>query len=245
VQELDENNSIKANYIRGLNIDEPLMRIDSSGTIRNYLSDALGSIIALTDDTGVIKTTYTYDAFGNTTISGEGSDNPFQYTGRENDNTGLYYYRFRYYSPHLQRFISEDPSLKPVNNLQFINSVIGNVTGCFNRAFPALMKNPYNLHEYVYTNNNPINLIDPLGLFPNDPIIINPPKDEWPPPAPRNFCETKCYSILFLEYYYCNVGWSTIYLETHDAECARRWSSNCKRKAYEQYKNCMKNCFKK
>ena len=35
--------------------------------------------------------------------------NPFQYTGRENDATGLYYYRARYYSPTLRRFISEDP----------------------------------------------------------------------------------------------------------------------------------------
>ena len=42
-------------------------------------------------------------------ITGEASDNPFQYTGRENDGTGLYYYRARYYSPELQRFISRDP----------------------------------------------------------------------------------------------------------------------------------------
>lgn len=33
----------------------------------------------------------------------------FQYTSRENDGTGLYYYRARYYSPEMQRFISEDP----------------------------------------------------------------------------------------------------------------------------------------
>jgi hypothetical protein len=40
-----------------------------------------GSIIALTEETGNVKTTYSYDPFGNTTISGEASDNPFQYTG--------------------------------------------------------------------------------------------------------------------------------------------------------------------
>jgi RHS repeat-associated protein len=104
-----QNGVVTANYIRGLNIDEHLARIKSDGTIRYYQTDALGSVIALTDDTGVVKTTYTYDPFGNATISGETSDNPFQYTGRENDNTGLYYYRARYYSPELQRFISEDP----------------------------------------------------------------------------------------------------------------------------------------
>jgi RHS repeat-associated protein len=35
--------------------------------------------------------------------------NAFLYTGWENDLTGLYYYRARYYHPTLQRFISEDP----------------------------------------------------------------------------------------------------------------------------------------
>ncbi len=61
-----------------------------------------------------MKTTYAYGPFGNTSVTGEASDNPFQYTGRENDQSvlsgvegGLYYYRARYYSPELQRFISE------------------------------------------------------------------------------------------------------------------------------------------
>ncbi|WP_447980245.1 RHS repeat-associated core domain-containing protein [Candidatus Nitrospira bockiana] len=40
---------------------------------------------------------------------GTASTSAFQYAGRENDGTGLYYYRARYYSPRLQRFISEDP----------------------------------------------------------------------------------------------------------------------------------------
>jgi RHS repeat-associated protein len=125
------------NYIRTPNIDEPLARIKADGTIRHYKTDALGSVIALTDDNGVVKTTYTYDPFGNTTISDEASDNPFQYTGRENDNTGLYYYRARYYSPELQRFISEDP-------VRFEGGSI-------------------NLYSYV--GNNPIYSIDPSGQF--------------------------------------------------------------------------------
>ena len=134
IQELNQDGSVKANYIRGLNIDEPLARLTPNAS-RYYQTDALGSVIALTDDTGAVKTTYTYDAFGNTTISGESSDNPFQYTGRENDGTGLYYYRARYYSPELQRFISEDP--------------IGLVGG---------------INKFVYTENNPIRYKDPQGL---------------------------------------------------------------------------------
>lgn len=38
-----------------------------------------------------------------------GSENSSQYTGRENDSNGLYFYRARYYDPVLKRFISEDP----------------------------------------------------------------------------------------------------------------------------------------
>jgi YD repeat-containing protein len=94
VQEI-ENGAPTVNYVRTLNIDEPLARIQSNGTVRYYQADALGSIIALTDQTGAIKTQYAYDAFGNVTMSGETSDNPFQYTGREDDGTGLYYYRAR------------------------------------------------------------------------------------------------------------------------------------------------------
>jgi len=133
IQEI-ENGQVTVNYIRTFNIDEPLARIKVDGTVRYYQQDALGSVIALTDETGTIRTQYSYDPYGNTTISGEPSDNPFQYTGRENDNTGLYYYRARYYSPELQRFISEDP----IRLLGGINS-------------------------YAYASNNPLRYIDPRG----------------------------------------------------------------------------------
>jgi len=109
-------------------------------------------VIALTDEAAAVKTTYSYDPFGNTTVSGETSDNPFQYTGREDDGTGLYYYRARYYSPELQRFISEDPILKP-----------GNPNApCL---LPRLLRTPAMLNAYNYVVNNPIRLRDPLGLM--------------------------------------------------------------------------------
>jgi RHS repeat-associated protein len=105
-----ERGAPTASYIRTLSIDEPLARVElGSGAVRHYLADALGSVTALADENGAVKTTYSYDPFGQVAAGGEASDNPFQYTGRENDATGLYYYRARYYSPELQRFISEDP----------------------------------------------------------------------------------------------------------------------------------------
>jgi len=126
---------VKTNYIRTLNIDEPLSRV-SSTTTRHYVRDALGSTVALADDTGVTKTTYVYDAFGNVTTTGEASDNPFQYTARENDGTGLLYYRYRYYSPEMQRFISEDP-----------------------------IRLRGGINYFSYVQNNPVNFTDPTGQF--------------------------------------------------------------------------------
>ena len=107
-----QGGAVAATYLRSLNVDEPFLR--TSAVAEYYHADALGSTLALTDDSGVVQTTYAYEPFGNSTVTGT-SANPFQYTGRENDGTGLYYYRARYYSPQLQRFVSEDP-LKLLGN---------------------------------------------------------------------------------------------------------------------------------
>ncbi len=124
-----------ADYLRGLSIDEPLDRIESAGKA-HYLPDALGSSLALSDDGGNVTTSYTYGPFGQTQTSGAPSPNVLQYTGRENDGTGLYYYRARLYSPQLNRFLSEDP------NGQLLTTT----------------------NLYAYVDNNPITFIDPLGL---------------------------------------------------------------------------------
>jgi RHS repeat-associated protein len=97
-----------ANRILG-GIDEFFSRTDSSG-ISTPLTDALGSVLALTNSSGNITTQYGYDPYGNTTTYGGTSTNVFQYTGRENDGNGLYSYRARYYNPQIGRFISEDPA---------------------------------------------------------------------------------------------------------------------------------------
>jgi RHS repeat-associated protein len=109
VQELDGSSppNVTANLLMGLRIDEYFSRADSNGPM-SFLSDALGSTLAVTDPMGGINTSYSYDPFGNTAVNGP-SSNPYQFTGRENDATGLYYYRARYYSPAYQRFIGQDP----------------------------------------------------------------------------------------------------------------------------------------
>jgi len=70
----------------------------------------LGSTTAIVDQSGNVVQTYRYDSFGNI-ISQTGSLNqPYTYTGREYDSeTGLFYYRARYYAPKIGRFLQEDP----------------------------------------------------------------------------------------------------------------------------------------
>src|SRR5712664_2432649 len=106
VQELSGTNA-SANLLTG-GVDEYFQRTDSAGA-RSLLTDALGSTLALADSTGTVQTSYTFEPFGNTTVTGSSTTNSFAYTGRELDATGLYFYRARYYSATLQRFISEDP----------------------------------------------------------------------------------------------------------------------------------------
>jgi len=103
-----------------------------------------------------VQNEYTYEPFGTATETGSDA-NPFQYTGRENDGTGLYYYRERYYHPGLSRFISEDP----------LDFAAGDS----------------NLYRYVL--DNPTNLTDPLGLTHTItvPLPIGPPV-VVPVPAP-------------------------------------------------------------
>jgi RHS repeat-associated protein len=133
VQEL-AGGSPSANILPGLGIDEWLMRTDSAGA-RHFLTDALGSTVALADGSGVVQTEYTYEPFGKTTVSGASSANAMQFTGREGDATGVSFYRSRYYLPEVQRFTSEDPL-----------------------GFDA---GDANLYAYVF--NAPVDFTDPLG----------------------------------------------------------------------------------
>ena len=133
VQELS-GGTPTANLLTGLGIDEYLTRTDTSG-VRSYLTDALGSSLALADGSGAIQTEYSYEPFGSTTTSGGSTSNALAFTGRESDETGLYFYRARYYDPGLQRFISEDPLAERAG-----------------------------INFYSYVGNRPTLYIDPTGL---------------------------------------------------------------------------------
>ena len=96
-----------ANLLTGLRVDGFFARTDSGG-VRNYLTDASGSTVALADGSGTIQTEYTYEPFGTFSTSGASTNSTFAFGGWEADGTGLFFYRSRYYDPRLHRFIGEN-----------------------------------------------------------------------------------------------------------------------------------------
>jgi RHS repeat-associated protein len=135
IAELNPAGAIIAKYAQGEGIDQPLA-MARNGVTALYDGDGLGSITSLYDSAGAQAATYNFTSFGTTTPTGS-LFNPFQYTGREWDSeTGLFYYRARYYDQGTGRFVSEDP-----------------------------MSFKGGINFYSYTINNPINFVDPSGLL--------------------------------------------------------------------------------
>jgi RHS repeat-associated protein len=86
---------------------------------------------------------YTYDAWGNilSSTGAMAASNPYRYAKyRYDSETGLYYLINRYYNPDIGRFISKEPFEVSSGDLPTINA-------------------------YTYTQNNPVNAIDPDGNF--------------------------------------------------------------------------------
>lgn len=110
----------------------------SSTTTSVPLHDVMGSTIGLVNSSGNLATNFTYEPFGAVMTSGQSSSYSYLFAGMEYDSaTTLYHTYARYYSPRLQRFLSEDP--------------LGFGGG------------DANLFAYVW--NSPSNFVDPLGLW--------------------------------------------------------------------------------
>jgi RHS repeat-associated protein len=83
---------------------------DSPTEVLWSLADRLGSVNALVDGNGTVVDTRSYDSFGNLLTPASNVNFRYGYTGRELDSeTGLHFYRARYYDTFIGRFISTDP----------------------------------------------------------------------------------------------------------------------------------------
>ena len=136
IEEVDQIGVILGQYTGGVRVDEPMAQM-RGGTAAYYEQDGLGSVISLTDSLGAVLNSYTYDSYGNVTASNGSFPNRFLYTGRDYDSeTGLRYYRARYYDPQTGRFLSEDPLGFKAGDVNF----------------------------YRYVGNSPVNFDDPSGM---------------------------------------------------------------------------------
>jgi RHS repeat-associated protein len=117
-----EQGTLKRIYVYGSYIDEPLMMMPvGGGPVKKYYYHAnnLYNVTAITDKNGVVVERYNYspygeatilDAAGTTVLGASTIANPWTFTGRRLDaETGLMYYRARYYDVDLGRFIGRDP----------------------------------------------------------------------------------------------------------------------------------------
>lgn len=133
--ETDAAGVVTARYDYGPGRDRPLVQSRGAQSFF-YHADHRGSVRRITDGSGFVVNAYSYDAYGNIESAVEGIPNDFTFTGRERDSeTGLYFYRARYYDPATGRFLTKDP--------------LGFASGDGNL--------------FRYAGNNPINRVDPSG----------------------------------------------------------------------------------
>jgi len=118
-----------------------------------FHNDHLATPQVLTDDSQAIAWKAVYTPFGAAVPSIQTVENPFRFPGQYYDpETGLHYNYFRYYNPQTGRYITPDPiGLEGgINLFAYVDSV---------------GKPPSEANLYTYTGNNPVNYIDPSGLW--------------------------------------------------------------------------------
>ncbi|MFZ0808006.1 MAG: RHS repeat-associated core domain-containing protein [Candidatus Sulfotelmatobacter sp.] len=140
-QVVDEvvNGSVTRTFTYGLRPISENQLVGSTWTPSFYGYDGHGNVRFLANTAGTLSDNYQFDAFGMSIATSGSTSNPYRYSGERFDSAlNLYHLRARYYNMLTGRFETMDP-------------YAGKVT------------DPRTLHRYVYSANNPVNLVDPTG----------------------------------------------------------------------------------
>ena len=135
VAEYNSGGTLLRRYVHGPGVDEPLVWYEGTTTTNKtwLYQDQLGSVIGTANSAGTSTAIHSYGPYGEPNIA---TGIRFRYTGQPVlGSLNLYYYKARFYSPALGRFLQTDP--------------IGIAD---------------DLNLYAYVGNNPINFNDPSGL---------------------------------------------------------------------------------
>ncbi|KYK33264.1 MAG: hypothetical protein AYK19_14050 [Theionarchaea archaeon DG-70-1] len=182
----EENTTGTAIHVYG-----PSGRVVKRTTVNNetntfyYTTDHLGSTRLVTDSNGTPLSSLRYYPFGKP-YQYSGSHEPYLFTGKEKDQTGLYYFGARYYDSETGRFLSRDPYTFLPDDPRIVDNSA--------EDFTKWLMNPQRFNRFSYAGNNPLKYKDPTGLWWEcyDPICIDllggegedPPPDDPPPEDP-------------------------------------------------------------
>jgi RHS repeat-associated protein len=183
--ELDPSGNVLRRYVHAPGVDEPLVWYEGSGTgDRRWLhADERGSIVAVSNGTGAVLATNSYDEYGVPTSSGTGI---FGYTGQLwLPELGAYYYKARIYNPALGRFMQADPigygdglnryayvGGDPVNGIDPTGLKEGDKPNRFDHIGNGSIG--LDADEIVVTGRRFVALVAPATLPPNSVVFIPP-----------------------------------------------------------------------
>jgi RHS repeat-associated protein len=155
----------------GAGPDEILARYDSIGRALTYKHDKQGNVVALLGNDGSVVEKYSYDAFGQPTVTdnwgnvwaGSIHENRFMFTGREwIKELGIYDYRNRFYHPGFGRFLQGDPLGLQTEGVKLTagEKALFSPGGLAPEAFSSSETNLFR-----YCGDDPVDKTDPFGLL--------------------------------------------------------------------------------